>query len=615
MAGAVARQPVLAYRTRPVYAPVSPEQASLDRYREQIEPLRRLVTHRRPGRRSACSPAPRRPSQWQTCLLWRNGGRSASRTRSSTSTSASSSSPCRSCEFLRRVPHGGRRARRRSLRVVDALPVRRPAAAGRRGSGPPPRPACTCRCCSASSCSCGRWTTGSTATTWPPADSAADHGPAYTDVTRRAARQGDPGGHRGHLRGPVLSSRRSGAGRGGCRPSASALLLVCAIVIGGIYPAAGAAVPGAAERADTEAPYIQRNIDGDPDGVRARPTSRCTRTTPQTTATPGQLRDDAETVPGIRLLDPAIVCRRLPAARADPAVLRLPGHAWTSTATRSTAASATRVIAVRELNLAGIAPTSATGSTTTSSTRTASASSRRTATSAPPTATPVFYESDIPPSGALGELRAADLLRREVARLLDRRRPDGRAAARARLPRHQRAAGRQNNTYDGKGGVPIGLAGRKLLYAIKFQEQNILLSDARQRPTRRSSTTATPRERVQKVAPWLTLDGDPYPAVVDGRIVVDPRRLHDDRRATRTRSTTSLGDATPDSLTREPDQRRGARGRPDQLHPQLGQGDGRRVRRHGHALRRGTPQDPLLQGLDEGVPGHGQAAVGDLRRT
>ena len=28
-----------------------------------------------------------------------------------------------------------------------------------------------------------------------------------------------------------------------------------------------------------------------------------------------------------------------------------------------------------------------------------------------------------------------------------------------------------------------------------------------------------PRERVEKVAPFLTLDGDPYPAVVDGRVV------------------------------------------------------------------------------------------------
>ena len=28
----------------------------------------------------------------------------------------------------------------------------------------------------------------------------------------------------------------------------------------------------------------------------------------------------------------------------------------------------------------------------------------------------------------------------------------------------------------------------------------------------------TPRERVERVAPWLTLDGNAYPAVVDGRV-------------------------------------------------------------------------------------------------
>ena len=28
-----------------------------------------------------------------------------------------------------------------------------------------------------------------------------------------------------------------------------------------------------------------------------------------------------------------------------------------------------------------------------------------------------------------------------------------------------------------------------------------------------------PRERVEKVAPFLNLDGDPYPAVVDGRVI------------------------------------------------------------------------------------------------
>ena len=28
-----------------------------------------------------------------------------------------------------------------------------------------------------------------------------------------------------------------------------------------------------------------------------------------------------------------------------------------------------------------------------------------------------------------------------------------------------------------------------------------------------------PRDRVEKVAPWLTVDGDPYPAVVDGKVL------------------------------------------------------------------------------------------------
>ena len=35
---------------------------------------------------------------------------------------------------------------------------------------------------------------------------------------------------------------------------------------------------------------------------------------------------------------------------------------------------------------------------------------------------------------------------------------------------------------------------------------------------------------MQKVAPWLTLDGDPYPAVVERPDPVDHRRLHDQRR-------------------------------------------------------------------------------------
>lgn len=72
-------------------------------------------------------------------------------------------------------------------------------------------------------------------------------------------------------------------------------------------------------------------------------------------------------------------------------------------------------------------------------------------------------------------------------------------------------------TYDGKGGVNIGNFFDRTAYALKYQEMNLLLSD-------RVGSESTilydrdPRERVEKVAPWLTTDSATYPAVIDGRI-------------------------------------------------------------------------------------------------
>jgi hypothetical protein len=72
-------------------------------------------------------------------------------------------------------------------------------------------------------------------------------------------------------------------------------------------------------------------------------------------------------------------------------------------------------------------------------------------------------------------------------------------------------------TYSGKGGVPVGSFARKLVFAIKNTESNFLLSDAVNENSR-LMYIRDPRSRVAKVAPFLTIDGDPYPAVVDGRI-------------------------------------------------------------------------------------------------
>ena len=74
-----------------------------------------------------------------------------------------------------------------------------------------------------------------------------------------------------------------------------------------------------------------------------------------------------------------------------------------------------------------------------------------------------------------------------------------------------------STTYDGKGGVAVGSTFRKILYAIKFGDPNFLLSE-RVNANSKVLYIRNPRQRVQKVAPWLTVDSDPYPAVVDGNI-------------------------------------------------------------------------------------------------
>ncbi|MEV1285700.1 UPF0182 family protein [Micromonospora sp. NPDC049679] len=75
----------------------------------------------------------------------------------------------------------------------------------------------------------------------------------------------------------------------------------------------------------------------------------------------------------------------------------------------------------------------------------------------------------------------------------------------------------QYYTYTGKGGVPIGSFARKLLYSIKEQESNFLLSAA-VNDNSKLLYVRNPRDRVEKVAPFLTLDGDPYPSVINGRV-------------------------------------------------------------------------------------------------
>ncbi len=71
--------------------------------------------------------------------------------------------------------------------------------------------------------------------------------------------------------------------------------------------------------------------------------------------------------------------------------------------------------------------------------------------------------------------------------------------------------------YQGQGGVPLEGFVRKLAYAWKFRDLNVLISD-RIIPGSRIQYQRNIQERVADVAPFLVLDGDPYVVVVNGEL-------------------------------------------------------------------------------------------------
>ncbi|WP_110182654.1 UPF0182 family protein [Nocardioides solisilvae] len=108
----------------------------------------------------------------------------------------------------------------------------------------------------------------------------------------------------------------------------------------------------------------------------------------------------------------------------------------------------------------------------------------------------------------------------------------------------------QTTTYDGKGGVEVGGLFRKVLYAVKYGEPNILLS-SRVNENSKILYDRNPRTMVEKVAPWLTVDADPYPVVIDGRVqwILDGYTVTDQYPLSQRES---FEDMTDDSLQQAP---------------------------------------------------------------
>lgn len=294
-----------------------------------------------------------------------------------------------------------------------------------------------------------------------------------------------------------------------------ASLLVTALVVGGAYPAIVERFQVTPNAQELESEYIQRNINATKTAY-GLDNIDVIQYDAITDASPGQLRADAETTASIRLLDPAIVS---PAFRQLQQNKQYYDFADILNVDRYEIDGVMHdtVIGVRELNLTGLGPDQRTWvndhTVYTHGFGVVAAYGNQNTVDG----RPAFYQGGIPPVGLLGDFEPRIYFGQNSPTYSIVGAPEGSTPWELDYP-DDAAGGQVNNTFDGDGGPSIGNFFNKLLFAIKFGDEEILFSE-RVNSHSQILYDRDPRVRVQKVAPFLTLDGRVYPAVVDGRVV------------------------------------------------------------------------------------------------
>ncbi len=303
-----------------------------------------------------------------------------------------------------------------------------------------------------------------------------------------------------------------------------ALLGVSAVAIGGIYPWAVQTFEVKPSAKDKEAPYIERSIDA----TRAAFGLADTKIQPYAASNlvpPASLGTDASVVPNVRLLDPQLVSETYTQLQQVRGFYDF-GPKLDIDRYAVGGKTSDYVVGVREVNYGELTDQQNTWI------------NRHTVYThgyglvAAPANQVVCGGQPYFVSGFLGEKtqEACSAQTEQIPATQpriyygERMEPEDYAIVgqanperNAEFDRPTQTGGEQYYTYTGEGGVEIGSFSRRLLYAIKEQESNFLLSEAVNENSK-LLYVRNPRDRVEKVAPFLTLDGDPYPAVVGGRV-------------------------------------------------------------------------------------------------
>ncbi|HEX6887308.1 MAG TPA: UPF0182 family protein [Candidatus Nanopelagicales bacterium] len=321
------------------------------------------------------------------------------------------------------------------------------------------------------------------------------------------------------------------------------LLAISALVIGGIYPAIVQQFQVKPSELVREQEYIKRNIEATRSAYGLADT-QFQDYSGEGAASAQTLEEDAGTLTNIRLLDPAVVAptfRQLQQIRSFysfPDALDIDRYPLRG-------GQRGAVIAVREVNLDGVGERNwANDHAVYTHGYGVVAAYDNTAL---PGGGPAFFASDIPVTGELEVEQPRIYFGEESPDYSIVGAPEGTEPRELDFPDDTSPSGQRNNTYTGSGGVGVGDLFHKLLFATRFQDPNIVLSDLVNAESK-ILFDREPAARVAKVAPWLTLDGDPYPVVVDGQVkwIVD---AYTTTNAYPYSSRTSLSDATTDALT------------------------------------------------------------------
>jgi len=198
-----------------------------------------------------------------------------------------------------------------------------------------------------------------------------------------------------------------------------AILVLASVLLGWLWPAIVQQFQVRPNEPDRESTFIGRNIDATRSAFGLG-SSEVTQYSAKTTATAGQLRDDAEAVPGIRLMDPTLVSEsfeQLQQVRgfyAFPRVLDVDRY-------QIGGKTQDAVVAVREVDLTGLPSAQRNWNNDhtvfTHGYGLVSAFGNRAATNG----APVWMEKDLPSVGDLGTFEQRIYFGEEVARVLHRR--------------------------------------------------------------------------------------------------------------------------------------------------------------------------------------------------